>query len=71
MFSDYGDSAPEPMAWTKSRVAQKAEVLADPTGAQTPSLAMGQTPCQHPSTCSPLLSVHPSVLRFQVDILVT
>lgn len=71
MFSAYGDSAPEPVAQTRSRVAQKAEVLADPTGAQTPSLAMGQTPCQRPSTCSSLLSVCPSVLRFQVDILVT
>lgn len=69
--SAYRDSAPKPSAQTMSRVARKAEVLADPSGAQTPSLAMGQMPCQLPPTCSPRLSVHPSVLKFQVDILVT
>lgn len=69
--STCGDSAPEPTAQTMSVAARKAEVLADPSGAQTASLAMGQTPCQLPPTCSPCLAVHPPVLRLQVDIPIT
>ena len=67
----YGDVAPEPTAHTVSGVARKAEVLPGTSGAQTPSLAAGQTPCQLLPTCSPCLSVCPSALRFQADVLVT